>query len=241
MDEVTFHTIGSKERLVDRVVNELQKLIVDGQLAPGHKLPPERELAEQIGVSRTVLREAVQILVARGLLATRHGVGTIVRPVSNENVIESLGLMLQMNNISLDDMHHVRSILEVENSRLAALQATKEDIAELEQILVAMDNIKKDDARAFADKDAEFHTTLARTTHNPLLMVLLDAIRDLMQEIRLSVSQYPDLFATVMPDHYKILERVAARDINGACQAMQAHLDHALSIQELFLSQKKNV
>ncbi len=239
MEEVIFHTIGSKESLVDRVVNELQRLIIDGRLETGQKLPPERELAEKIGVSRTVLREAVQVLVARGLLATRHGVGTVVRSVSNENVIESLGLLLQMHNISLDDMHHVRSILEVENARLAALQATEKDIAELKQTLTEMDNVKND-ARVFADKDAEFHTGLARTTRNPLLIVLLDAIRDLMQDIRLSVSKYPDLFATVMPDHYKILERVAARDVDGACQAMEAHLDHARNIQKLFLSQKRN-
>jgi DNA-binding FadR family transcriptional regulator len=145
-----------------------------------------------------------------------------------------------MRNVSLDDMHNVRSILEVENARLATLQATEKDIAELKQTLAEMDNVK-DDARAFADKDAEFHTGLARTTHNSLLMVLLDAIRDLMQEIRLSVSKYPDLFATVMPDHYEILERVAARDVDGACQAMQAHLDHARSIQEMFLAQKKKM
>jgi len=237
MEEVTFRTIGSKERLVDRVVNELQKLIVDGRLGPGQKLPPERELAEKIGVSRTALREAVQILVARGLLATKHGVGTVVQPVSNENFVESLSLFLQMHHVSLDDLHRVRSILEVENARLAALQATAEDVGELKQILAQMDKVK-DDPRAFADKDAEFHTALARTTHNPLLVILLDTFRDLMQEVRLSVSQYPDLFATIMPDHFRILEHVAEKDVEGSCQAMQAHLNHARNIQEFFLAQK---
>jgi GntR family transcriptional repressor for pyruvate dehydrogenase complex len=202
-------------------------------------LPPERELAEQIGVSRTVIREAVQVLVTKGLLETRHGVGTLVCQVSNNQFYESFNLFLLTHGVTLDDLHHVRSILEVENARLAALQATEADLARLRQILAEMEQVKAD-AQAFADKDAEFHTALAKTSHNPLMIILLDSIREPMQEIRLSVSQYSDLFATVMPDHSLIIEQIAARNAQGACQAMQAHLDHARAIQEKFLAQKIN-
>jgi GntR family transcriptional repressor for pyruvate dehydrogenase complex len=240
MEDITFRIIGNNDRLVDKVVSELQGLIVDGRLKPGYKLPPERELAERLGVSRTVLREAIQVLVTRGLITARHGFGTVVRSLSNENFVETFSLLLQMRNVSLDNIHHVRSILEVENARLAALQVTEEDIAKLKKVLLEMDNVKGD-ALAFADKDSEFHSTLALTTRNPLMVVLLDTIRDLIQEIRLSVSQYPALFATVMPDHYKILERVAARDVDGAIQAMQTHLDHARSIQEMYLANNEKL
>lgn len=239
IDESPFRAVGTKGRLVDRVVNDLQRLIVDGQLEPGMKLPPEREIAEQIGVSRTVVREAVRILVARGLLATRHGVGTIVQQITQEHVGEQLNLLLRTSGISLAKLHEVRSILEVEMAGLAAQQATGDDITNLRRILTEMDAAKSSPAE-FADRDAEFHTTLAQTTHNPLFSVLLGSIRDLMQEVRLSVSHYPDLFATVMPDHYRILERVVAKDVAGARQAMQAHLEHARSIQQAFLAQQEN-
>jgi len=240
METSTFRTIGNKGRLVDQVVEEIQGLIVSGHLELGMKLPPERELAEQIGVSRTVIREAVQVLVTKGLMETKHGVGTVVCRASNDHFAESLNLLRLTHGVTLDDLHHVRSILEVENARLAALQATEEDISGLRQILAKMEQVKAD-AQTFADKDAEFHTALAQTSHNPLMIVLLDSIREPMQEIRVSVSRYPELFATVMPDHAKIVERVAARDPDGARQAMQAHLSNARSIQDKFLAQQKEV
>jgi GntR family transcriptional repressor for pyruvate dehydrogenase complex len=238
-DEGLFHAVGTKGRLVDRVVNDIQRLIVDGHFEPSMKLPPEREIAEQLGVSRTVVREAVRILAARGLLATRRGVGTIVQQITEDHVGKRLNLLLRTSGISLAKLHEVRSILEVEMTGLAAQQATGEDIANLRGILTEMDETKES-PEGFADKDAEFHTTLAQTTHNPLYSVLLGSIRDLMQEVRLSVSHYPDLFATVMPDHYRILDRIIAKDVDGARQTMQAHLEHARSIQQAFLAQQES-
>jgi len=232
-----FPIIGNKERLVNRVADHIQQLIIDKKLAPGVHLPAERDFAEQIGVSRTVVREAIHILAARGLLEIKHGSGTIVRQVNADQISEPLNLLLQTQGFTLDHLHQVRTILEVENARMAALQATEADIASLRRILTEMDQVKAD-AQGFADKDAEFHTALARTSHNPLMIMLLDSIRGPMQEIRLSVSLYPDLFATVMPDHVRIVEKVAGRDAEGAQQAMQLHLDHARSIQDKFLAQK---
>ena len=240
METNTFRTIGTKVRLVDQVAEAIQNMVVSGQLEPGKRLPPERELAEQIGVSRTVIREAVQILVTKGLLETKHGIGTVVCHASNNHFAESLNLLLLTHGVTLDDLHHVRSILEVENARLAALQATEEDIAGLRRILAEMEQVKAD-AQAFADKDSEFHAALAQTSHNPLMIVLLDAIREPLQEIRLSVSRYPELFATVMPDHTTIVQRVEVRDPEGARQAMQVHLEHARSIQDKFLAQQKGI
>ncbi|HZY44667.1 MAG TPA: FadR/GntR family transcriptional regulator [Anaerolineae bacterium] len=238
-NESPFRTVGNKGRLVDRVVNDLQRLIVDGALEPGMKLPPEREIAEQLDVSRTVVREAVRILAASGLLVARRGVGTIVQQITQEHIGERLNLLLRTSGISLAKLHEVRSILEVEMAGLAAQQATGDDLANLRGILTEMDETKES-PEGFADQDAEFHTTLAQTTHNPLYSVLLGSIRDLMQEVRLSVSHNPDLFATVMPDHYRILDRIIAKDVDGARQTMQAHLEHARSIQQAFLAQQES-
>jgi DNA-binding FadR family transcriptional regulator len=88
----------------------------------------------------------------------------------------------------------------------------------------------------FAGKDTDFHQGLAEMTHNPLLIVLLDSIRDLMQEVRLLVTRHPGLHQRVMDDHYEILRRVVARDAEGARQAMQRHLEHAREIQHAVLN-----
>jgi GntR family transcriptional repressor for pyruvate dehydrogenase complex len=232
-----FRMIGTKDRLVDRVVNEIQRLIVEGQLEPGMKLPPERDFAEQLGVSRTVIREAVHILVTKGLLETRHGVGTVVRRVTNDQVIASLNILLQAQGISLENLHDVRSILEVEIAGLAAQQATDNDILTLNALIARME-AAMNDPETFVAGDADFHQALARMSHNPLLGVLLDSIRDLMQEVRLLVHRHPHLYQIVMPDHRCLMERVIAKDPEGARQAMREHLEHARQIQEEVLAQQ---
>jgi GntR family transcriptional repressor for pyruvate dehydrogenase complex len=183
-----------------------------------------------------VIREAVRILVAKGLLETKPGVGTIVRQVTSDQLVEPLSLLLraQEDDISIEHLHQVRRVLEVEIAGLAAIQATEEDIAELKAVLAEMESVTEI-PESFAAKDADYHRGLARTTHNPLLIILLDSIRDLMQEVRLLVTRHPDLREKVMPDHRKILERVVAKDPEGARQAMEEHLEHARRFQEELL------
>jgi DNA-binding FadR family transcriptional regulator len=222
-----FRTIGSKERLVDRVVDELEQLIVTGQLEPETRLPAERDLADQLGVSRTVIREASRILVTKGLLEIRPGVGTLVRQITNEQIVEPLNLLLRSRSggeVSFDHLHQVRSILEIEIAGLAAAHATNEDIARLKQIMAAME-AAQDDPDQLAIHDADFHSAIAQITHNPLLAILVDSIRDLLQEYIALVTRYLDPRQENLPLHYRLLERIEARDVEGARQAMDENLD----------------
>jgi len=222
------------------VVNEVQRLITAGQIQPGMRLPPERQLCEQFGVSRTVVREAVRILVTKGLLETRPGIGTTACSLTSQQLTRPLSILMQAHQqkITLDHLHQVRKILEVEIARLAALQANEEDLARLGEIVQSMQEVQGE-ARQFALLDGEFHQALAATTHNPLLALLLDSIHDLMWDVRLMVQQHPDLAQTVIPDHQRILESIASRQPQAASQAMQEHLDHARLIQERFLAEEK--
>lgn len=232
-----FRTVGTKERLVDRVVKELEQLIVEGQLKPDTKLPPERELADQLGVSRTVVREAVRILVTKGLLDTRHGVGTMVRQVTREQVVTPLNLFLRMQGggqVSFDDLHQVRSILEIETAGLAAAQATAEDVSNLKKILADM-VAAQHDPDTLAVHDANFHSAIAKTTHNPLLIVLVNSIRDLLQEYIARVTPYLDPQKDNLALHEKLLERIEAGDVDGARQAMRENLDQMQKNSEMYL------
>ena len=233
--EGLFRSVAPEGRLVDRVVNQIQRLIVDGYLRVGTRLPSEMELAAQLGVSRTVIREAVRILTAKGLLETRPGVGSVVRQMTRDQVVEPLGHLLRAHNVTLDELHEVRGILEVEIAGLAARQADAEDITKLRQAMEAMTRATND-AEALAAHDAEFHRALAQATHNPLLVILLDSIRDLMQEVRLRVSSYPGIAEVIVPDHYRVLECVAAGDEEGARRAMREHIDHARDFQRAVFS-----
>jgi GntR family transcriptional repressor for pyruvate dehydrogenase complex len=221
-----FRPVGSKVTLVDRVVDEMERLLLDGHLEPGTKLPPERELAVQLSVSRTVIREAVHILQTRGLLERQHGIGTMVRQPSSEQVARPLHFLLRTrsgSDISFKDLHQVRSILELETVAMAAENATGEEIENLKEILQAMEEAINE-PEVLASFDADFHSALAEMAHNPLLVVLLNSVRDLLREYIALVTPYLDPGRDVMPSHYKILDCVTAKDPQGARQAMGDHL-----------------
>jgi GntR family transcriptional repressor for pyruvate dehydrogenase complex len=234
-----FQTIGRKDGLVTRVVQAIERQILDGRLPVGTRLPPERELAESLAVSRPVIREAVGILVTKGLLETRHGIGTTVRAVTHDEVTRPLTLFLRtsVQEVNVEHLHQVRSMLEVENAGLAATQRTDEDVADLTRLCDEM-QMAADDSERFALLDSEFHRRLVQTTHNPLMILLLDSIQKMTAEVRALVGSQPHLFERVMPSHFRILECIAAQDRDGARAAMREHLDIALAIQrELIESQ----
>jgi GntR family transcriptional repressor for pyruvate dehydrogenase complex len=234
-NELVFGPAGPKSRLVDRVTDEILRLISSGQLAPGRRLPPEREFAEQLGVSRPVLREAVHQLTAKGLLESRHGSGTTVREMTREAIVQPLGWLAHARGATLAHLHQVRSILEGEIVRLAAVQATDGEIAQLELILDEMKR-GREQAALFVELDSEFHQALAQTTHNPLLVLLLDTVRDLMQEVRREVHRHSGIDETITQDHEAILAAISAHDPAAAAAALQRHLDHAYRFQQEFIA-----
>jgi GntR family transcriptional repressor for pyruvate dehydrogenase complex len=234
--DVLFETVSDKTKLVDRVVRTIESAVINGRLLTDTKLPPERELAVQLGVSRTVVREAVQILSAKGLLESRRGVGTIVQQITIGKVTEPLTLLLQSKGetISFAYLHQVRSILEVAIAGLAAQGAGEAEINRLQQLMSDME-AALDNPMLFAAKDADFHYTLAQATHNPILIVFLDTIRDLLQDYLISVIPKLALRDKVLPYHQHILEKVSAKDSEGACEAMRQHLAQiARNHEEIF-------
>jgi GntR family transcriptional repressor for pyruvate dehydrogenase complex len=168
-------------------------------------------------------------------LESRHGSGTVVRQVSRDALVEPLGWLIQSRGGTLDDLHVVRSILEVEIVQRATLQATDEEIADLERIVGDM-GTNKEDVAAFVALDGDLHQRLSEITHNPLLALLLDSVRDLMQEVRLQVHRYPEVYDTVVPDHERIVAAMQSRDPAAAGRAMQQHLNHARAFQRELLA-----
>jgi GntR family transcriptional regulator, transcriptional repressor for pyruvate dehydrogenase complex len=236
-----FKNVGQKDGLVERVVQTIEDQILRGRLDVGARLPPEREFSDQLGVSRPVVREAVRILTTQGLLETKHGIGTTVRAMSRDDALKPLKLFLQIRgeDVSIEHLHQVRSVLEVENAGLAAEQGTAEDINDLSVICQEMAAASDDPAR-FALKDSEFHRRLSETSHNPLLILLLNSVHDMMGAVRSLVAGETGLYERVMPTHIRILEAVIAHDGQHAREAMREHLDVALAIQIELIQKQKN-
>src|SRR3989442_2687911 len=127
-----FPRVTREPRLSDKVAELLLETILSPDLQPGDRLPSERELGEQFGVSRTVIREAVRALAAKGVIDVRTGSGLRVAAVDSATVSESMSLFMRgSTTLDYPKVHEVRAMLEVEIAGLAAERASREDLAEL--------------------------------------------------------------------------------------------------------------
>ena len=223
------------ERLADKVAGLLKSAILSGQLAAGDRLPPERVLGERFGVSRTVIREAIRGLAAMGMVEVRSGSGTVVARVGAGSVAETMQLYLRGASIEYDLIDEVRTMVEVHVAGVAAERATEEDLEGMREALSSMAVTVGDNHRC-ASHDAEFHRSVARATHNPLYLVVLDAIGEPITTVRQGTLSLPDRPVMAIAAHGRILDRVAAHDADGAREAMRVHLVDSRQAWEQFLT-----
>jgi GntR family transcriptional repressor for pyruvate dehydrogenase complex len=218
-----FEQVTREPRLSDKVAEMMLETILSNRLNVGDRLPSERELGQQFGVSRTVVREAVRELVAKGVIEVRSGSGLRVAAVDASAVSESMSLFLRGGAIDFEKVHEVRTLLEVHIAGLAAERADPEDVAALRAVDDRM-QAERADVEAAARDDLEFHRKIARATHNDLYLVLLDSIGGSLFDIRrdnLGSGSAP----MTLEQHARVLDRIAAKDPDGAREAMAAHLD----------------
>ncbi len=222
---ILYERLDRAERLSDRVTERIQQLIAERALEPGERLPAERELCEAFGVSRTVIREAIRALVAKGLVVVQPGSGTVVRKPSASMVSDALSLVLRATSdgIRLRDLHEVRWIFEPEIAARAAERRTEDDLRAMREQLERMSPEYADWRAA----DVEFHAALARAAHNPIFRILLNSMQDMLREVRDLAFQLPDTRTTAIYHHTAIFEAVSAGDSAAARAAMEAHLRQA--------------
>jgi GntR family transcriptional repressor for pyruvate dehydrogenase complex len=198
-------------------------MVVSRGLSPGERLPPERELVGRLGVSRTVVREALNLLEARGLISIEHGRGAVVSGGSTHAVRDTLGLLLRVRPKALWELLEIRKILEVEIAGLAAERAEGEDVREMRGQLDRMETLI-DAPEGYVDADVEFHALLARSTRNGVLLIMLDPIVELLRASREVSASRPGSARRALREHEEILRCVEAGDAEGARQRMRLHL-----------------
>jgi len=222
-----FAPIARNEPLADKVAAQLIALIEEERLPSGTRLPPERELGERFGVSRTVIREALRSVSAKGLIEARSGSGLHVTSIGGTQITESMRLFLRGHaGTAYKDVNAVRSVLEIATVKAAVRQATDDEIQWLGEIHQRM--VKAPDVEAASEADVEFHRAIAKLTHNELFVVLLDSIGDVLLDIRRATLGIPSRPEVGVRFHQRILERIAARDADGAELAMREHLNDAV-------------
>ncbi len=210
------------QKLVPQVVEHLRGAILSVAARGGDALPSEGELAKMLGVSRTVLREAMKHLQAQGLVLMSQGKRPRIRPADSQAAVESLDLLLQRTKGALRHLVEARRPLECEIAGLAAERVRPEQIEAAAREVDALRDATDLDAQIEAD--VRFHRLLAEATGNPVFLTLLDTVAGLLRESRRRTLGKHGMGVAV--DHHReILEAVRRRDPAAARAAMARHLD----------------
>jgi GntR family transcriptional repressor for pyruvate dehydrogenase complex len=213
---------GRRSLLGERVAHAIERFVVAHDLQPGARLPSGRELTEQYGVSRTVVRDAIAILEQRGLVETRAGSGVFVRDGGSEAVADVLGQMLRRNAISMPELMETRQILEVHNVALAARRASPAGIAAMREAIAGMTDAAG--PLQFVEADVAFHEALAEAAGNRVLAALLRSLRPLLLQGMLVGTALDGAREAAIGEHSAMLEAIARHDGPEARAIMEGHL-----------------
>ncbi|MBA2376720.1 MAG: FadR family transcriptional regulator [Actinomycetota bacterium] len=225
-------------KLRDQVTERLAEMALSGGYSEGDRLPPERKLVEDLGVSRTVVREALNSLESRGIVRIEHGRGAVVSVGSGLPAVRAtLELHLHSRPETMLDLLEVRRALEIEVAGLAAQRATPEDIEAMREANEVMRE-KIDAPEGYVDADTVFHMLLARSTKNQIFLLMNEPITDLLLESRKITGSLPENARRAVKGHEAIIDRVEARDVAGARLAMTEHLLNTQKDVEKFMRER---
>lgn len=222
--------------LTDRIVVRLEDLIADGRLQPGQRLPPERELAGLLGVSRPVLREAVRTLEARGRVVVRHGRGVFVTEPPSVVLRQQL-LTLEL---TLNELFAMREVLETPAAGWAATVATPEEVGELAAIFRAEGEARVGpiDFGQLAELDAAFHMRVVEMAKNRFLQQTQGILQEMLASGMRTTLTVEGRAAASAVEHRRILAAIEARDPVAARAAAAQHIQAAHAAARLRLRQE---
>lgn len=214
-----FRTLKA-ERLSDRVVHEIIHMIETGILKPGDKLPTETVFAEELGVSRGILREALTILQSQGYISRKPKDGTYIRSLPEKNAVNE-SIIAMFKKATYRDLLEMRESLEQKAVELAIERAEDEEILEIEQMLSKTG--LTEERSSLLDQD--FHLRLAELSKNVLLINFINLYYDLIHEIAESSFKSVKRREEVIDEHVRIIRAIRERDVEKAKAAIVHHLD----------------
>ncbi len=214
-------------RLYEKIVAQIEKRIIDGDLKPGDRLPSERELGQQFGVSRTSIREAIRVLTLKNLVEVNHGRGTFVTEPTSRTLRYTFDKMVTLaRQEGSGHLIEIREIIEPEIAALAAENSNKDNIAILRDAVETME-VSKDDPvlwEEYVEADLDFHLALAEGSGNPLFLLLIDLFVVQLRDQRRRAARREGGLYRGQTHHWKILEAVEKKDSDTARDLMRDHI-----------------
>ena len=216
-------------RRSDYQAQHILEMIQGGELSIGDRLPGQRELAAELNIGRSTVREAIRSLEALGYLETRVGLGTYVVSSAPDQIENSLSAWLEANKDKVIKVFEVREALESKAAELAASNARPEDIQLMEQSLLAMESaIEQNDHQRVTAMDEKFHDIIGNSAGNSLLFQMIENICSVLTEARGAVLGMPGRAVRSLNEHRAVYEAIKNSDPDQARQAMIRHIQNAI-------------
>lgn len=215
----------ARVRASDSVVAKIQSLIVDQRLSAGDPLPPERELAELLAVSRNILREALGVLGQKGLIEVRPGRGTFVSEPSSASASDSLRLLFDLRRVSLVELSDARLLIEPPVAALAAENRTDEDLTSLAVWMERL-HASVEDPTEHVAADIGFHAAIASAAKHRVFQFMVDAVRIPVKRSMTVGTAVESALSRSDEQHEQILFAIRRQDSEGAASAMRTHIEY---------------
>jgi GntR family transcriptional regulator, transcriptional repressor for pyruvate dehydrogenase complex len=236
--ETVFKITGLRRRRVhESVADQIRQAIFGGLLTPGHKLPPEREMAGGFQTSRVALREALRALEKEGMITIKQGFGGGAFVADFDNalhaLLDSLNTVVKLGRAKSTHLSEVRTILEPEITGLASLRATPADLRMMEAVVLAQEhklqagslNSEVDSCSSPSGRGClEFHSRVAEAAHNPVLSIVVNAVNESIREPISRSKLTNEMRSRVVMSHRSIFEAVSSRDVMRARSVMTQHI-----------------
>ena len=231
---------SGSSQTTEEVVARVSELIKKSELKPGDRLPPERELSKQLGVSRPSLRAGLRALSSMGVLKSRQGAGTFVSDGPPTLDSEPLRLLAALHGFSFEHMFETRSILEAGAAGLAAQNATSDQLATLADEIAEM-YASLGDPQEYLVHDIRFHRAVAEASNNPTLATLVEMVSAVMYERRRETIERAHDFSESLELHQQVYRAIRARQPEEARSAMREHIVRAQRAFALEESEQQSV
>lgn len=217
-----FEAATKTEKVSDRIIYQIRDAVLSGRLKPGDRLASEKELIAQFEVSKATMREALRVLEVMGLVEIRKGTqgGVFVAEVDMKTTVHGIMNFLHFKTVSVRDITMLRFMIEPSVAHLAALVRSQKDIDRLTEIVDQHDG----DRAMVMGKEISFHRYLVRMTGNPMLILIMDFLDNLLRDLKEHLDLSNDFFSTIKDSHRRILDCMINEDCVGARREMAADL-----------------
>jgi GntR family transcriptional repressor for pyruvate dehydrogenase complex len=238
-----FEPIRTQKRTVyEKVMHEIRSSIISGKLKPGDKLPPERELAKMLNVSRASVREAIKMLAAEGLVEIKHGQGVFINGMDNPDLlIKKIANFKIVDDETIREFLEIRRVLEIHAAELAAKRASDDQIKQIYELIIETRRLLREKEGSnlllLAEHDNKFHRLLAESTGNKTLVQIMSSLLDLLLEVRMRCLKIEGRPLKSLNEHEKIAKALLSRNPKAAMEAMEYHIK---SVEKDILSMERN-